>query len=155
MGRIRVALFRNSVLAKPVQQRLLQAGIPAEIHAELGLARLWFVSKRTADVRLQVHPDQFEHASKLLLEWHSAHGLLRDAIRCPECNSLRVDYPQFTPRSLFTNLAMGLMAELRLLEREYYCEDCHYMWPKRSAKGSRQRRHMAPDYFIEDLHHTM
>jgi len=155
MSWIRVALFRNSVLARPVQHRLLQVGMAAEIHAELGLARLWFVSKRTAGVRLQVPADQFEHATKLLLEWHAAYRLLDHAIRCPECNSLRVDYPQFTSRSLFTNLAMGLMAEIRLLEREYYCEDCHYMWPKRSGERSRRRRHMAPDYFIEDLPHTM
>ena len=155
MNRIRVALFKDSVFARPVQQRLLQVGIPAEIHAELGLARLWFVSKRTASVRLEVPADQFERTTRLLLEWHTAQGLLRNAIRCPECKSLRVDYPQFTPRSLFTNLAMGLMAELRLLEREYYCEDCHYMWPKRSAKESRHRRHMAPAYFIEDLQPTI
>jgi len=154
MNRIRVALFKDCVVARPVQQRLLQAGIAAEIHTELGLARLWFVSKRTAGVCLQVPADGFEHATRLLFQWHT-QGLLRNAIRCPECQSFRVDYPQFTPRSLLTNLAMGLMAELRLLERQYYCEDCHYMWPKQRAKESRHRRHMAPDYFIEDLHHTV
>jgi hypothetical protein len=152
MIKIRVALFRDSAVATPVQQSLLQAGIPAEIRAELGLARLWYVSKRTANVRLDVPADQFERATKFLMD--ASQGLLRNAIRCPECSSLRVDYPQYTPRSLFTNLAMGLMVELRLLEREYYCEDCHYMWPNRSAQRPRHRRHMAPDYFIEGVRHT-
>ena len=45
MNRVRVALFNDRAAADPVRQLLLQAGIPAEIHEELGLARLWFVSK--------------------------------------------------------------------------------------------------------------
>jgi hypothetical protein len=43
------------------------------------------------------------------------------------------------------------MAELRLVEREYYCEDCHFMWPKSRSKPRRVRPHSAPDYFLERL----
>ncbi len=151
MRTVRLALFGDSLPARRVQQRLLRVGIQARIHAELGLARLWFVSKRSASVRVDVPAHQFDRATQLLLQWDSTPGLLHNAIRCPECKSLRVEYPQFTPRSILTNLAMGLMVELRLLEREYYCERCHYTWPKRSANRPNPRRHLAPDYFIEDL----
>ena len=75
--------------------------------------------------------------------------MLRDAFRCPECRSLRVDFPQFTEKSIFTNIAFGLMAELGLIEREYYCHDCHCMWARPAAKAGRARSHMAPDYFLD------
>jgi mono/diheme cytochrome c family protein len=48
---------------------------------------------------------------------------------------------------------MGLMAEVGLVEREYYCEDCHCMWAKAGAKPRPARTHLAPDYFLEGLQH--
>jgi hypothetical protein len=128
---------------------LLQAGISAEIHDELQLERLWFVSKSAAGVRLEVPSKQLLRAMQLLLEW-DATQILHEAIRCPECKSLRVDFPQLTRKSLFTNLAIGLMAELHVVERQYYCEDCHCMWSK-EGRAPRKRAHMAPNYFIENI----
>jgi len=54
-------------------------------------------------------PDQCSNGSlearpKLLLEWDASEGILREAIRCPECQSLQVHYPQFAHRSLIPNL---------------------------------------------------
>jgi hypothetical protein len=149
MSRIRIALFMDEAGAEPVRRRLVRAGIPAEIHYEPSVARLWFVSKRGGGIRLEVPANHSERSSRLLLEWDTVDGLLHSAIRCPECRSLRVDFPQFTEKSLFTNLVMGLIAVLRLVEREYYCESCHCMWLKPSTKPRQPRRHMAPNYFIE------
>src|SRR5216684_9327815 len=149
INRVRVAIFANRAAAEPIRQHLMQAGIPAEIHDELWLARLWFVSKRSAGVRVEVPARLSERASQLLLAWEAGEGALRAAIRCPECNSLQVDYPQFTPKSFFTNVALGLVAELGLVEKDYYCESCHYAWPKQRVKPQRNRGHLAPNYFIE------
>ena len=46
---------------------------------------------------------------------------------------MRVDFPQFTEKSFITNLAIGLVAGLGLVEKDYYCEHCHCMWPKPAA----------------------
>jgi hypothetical protein len=86
-----------------------------------------------------------------MLTWDAAEGALRAAIHCPECNSLRVDYPQFTRKSLVTNVALGLIAALGLVDKEYYCEDCHHTWPMPRATPGAARGHLAPNYFIEDL----
>jgi hypothetical protein len=129
----------------------VEAGIRAEVRDGLGLARLWYTNKRTAGVRLEVPTCQLERAEDLLKDWGGAQGTLRRAIRCPECKSLRVDYPQFTPKSFLTNLAMGFVAVLRLVEREYYCEDCHCMWAREEVKPRRARAHLAPNYFLEGL----
>jgi len=151
VNRISIALFNSRSDAEPIQQRLAQAGIVAEIHEELRLQKLWFVSRRAAGARLEVAVDQLERAEQLLLAWDCAGGALRQAIQCPECKSFRVDYPQFAKNSVMTNMAAGFAAELGLVEKDYYCERCHYTWPKKSPGPARVRPHMAPYYFIEGV----
>jgi len=132
MNRIRVVIFNDRTAAEPVLAHLLEAGVPAEIHDEPWLARLWFVSKLRAGVRIAVPARHFATTEQLLLAWNAQGGLFT-AIHCPECGSLRVDYPQFTEKSFITNVAIGLLAGLTLVEKNYYCEHCHFMWPKPSA----------------------
>ena len=148
MSRVRIARFKNRASAELVQQDLTRAGISAEVHDELGLAKLWFVTKRRAGARLEVPGERVGDAERLLRVRDAEFGL-PDVVRCPECSSLRVDFPQFTQKSLFTNLAIGLVAELGLVERQYYCEECHCMWNRPDPKPRRARPHMAPNYFIE------
>jgi len=154
MNRIPVAVFSSSANAEPLKQRLIQAGVQAEIHQELRLEKLWFVSKNSAGARLDTPADQFERACQLLLDWDTTEGTLRDAIRCPECRSLRVDYPQFTRKSFIPNLLMGLSAQIGLVEKEFYCQDCHYTWPKEGVRPRAARGHLAPYYFIEGVEQT-
>jgi hypothetical protein len=153
MIRIRLALFDGSTQAEPIRQRLKDVGISAEVHDESGLAKLWYVPGRGAGARLEAPEAEAARAQQLLKEWDAQPGLLQSAIHCPECGSLRVEYPQVTHKSLFTNFAVGLAAELGLVEREYYCEDCHCMWGKQDAKPRRVRDHLAPDYFLEGVQH--
>ena len=49
--------------AAPIQRRLANAGIAAEIDDEL-LEKLWFVSKEESDARIDVPMDQLERAQK-------------------------------------------------------------------------------------------
>jgi len=147
-----VALFPNHATAEPLQKRLAESGLHAEIHDKLKLEKLWFVSKAETGVRLEVRADEFERAERLLLEWHAAEGVAREAIRCPECRSLRIQYPQATQKSMMTNLFMGLAAGTRLVDRHYYCEECHYTWPHHPTPH-KERPHSAPHYFIDGLEH--
>lgn len=151
MNRIPVALFQSRAQAEPVQQRLAQAGVAAEIHEELWLQKLWFVSKQSAGVRLEVAAEHFGRAEALLHSWDTPAGALAEAVRCPECKSLLVDYPQFARHSIITNIGLGLAAEVGLVEKDYYCEHCHYTWPKEDSRPARIRTHLAPYYFIEGI----
>ena len=154
MTRIPVAMFNERAKAEPLRERLAGCGIPAEIHDELRWEKLWFVSKPSTGVRLEAPSDQYERAIDLLLEWDAAEGALREAIHCPECKSFRVEYPQFTRKFLIPNLALGPLSALGLVEKEYYCQDCHYTWPKEGTKPSKLRPNMAPHYFIEGIVQT-
>jgi len=62
--------------------------------------------------------------------------------------------PSIHAQILSSNIALGLVARIGLLEKEYYCEDCHYMWPHEGAKPRRDRPNMAPYYFIEGIEQT-
>ncbi|PWU11352.1 MAG: hypothetical protein C5B50_23475 [Verrucomicrobia bacterium] len=115
---------------------------------------MWFISETEGGWRVDVPAADFERAEQLLLDWDAAEGALREAIRCPECMSLRVHYPQFAMNSLMTNFWMGLGASLGLVEKNYYCEDCHFTWPKAGTRARRDRSHMAPYYFIEGVEQT-
>lgn len=149
-----VALFADRAKAEPVQQRLAREGFHAIIEVRPPLAALWFVSRRAACARLEVPGHQFEQAEQFLLDWDAAEGALRQAVRCPECHSLQVVYPQYAEHSLLTNLALGLLAEARFIERGFYCQDCHYTWPKQGARARRTRPNLAPFYFIEGVEQT-
>jgi len=145
-----VALFSRRTSAEQLCSRLRERGIPAEVHEELRLEKLWFVPKGAAGARLEVPAAQFELAERMLLDWDAADAF-RDAIRCPECGSFLVDYPQFTRKSVMTNLALGLVSSVGMVEKEFYCQDCHYTWPKEGGRPHRVRPHMAPHYFIEGI----
>ncbi len=148
-----IALFSSPDKARPLQQRLQAAGIPARLRGESPLARMWFVGSREAGERLLVPADQFGRAEEHLREW-DAQGLLRNAVRCPECKSLRVEYPQYTDKSLLTNLLLGLGTAVGIVERDFYCQDCHYTWPRHGTQPRRGRPHLAPYYFIEGVEQT-
>jgi hypothetical protein len=151
MKRIRLALFEDRMHAEPTRQRLAQAGIRAEVHAETSFAQLWFVSRRRAGMCVEVASDQARWAAQLLEQWDGHEGWSSYAIRCPECKSFHVDFPQFTEKSILTNLSMGLIAELGFIERQYYCEDCHCMWGRPGGRSIRIRSHLSPNYFLEDI----
>jgi hypothetical protein len=126
MNRVPVVLFNDRAKAQPIRQRLIESGLNAELNDSPALPKLWFVSRRGSGVRIEVPAEQFARAEDLLLDWDESEGALREAIRCPECHSLRVEYPQYAKNSLLTNLGLGFLASIGLVEKDYYCEDCHY-----------------------------
>ena|SRR5204863_9149434 len=104
---VSVALFNGRCVAESIRDRLVQAGFKARIAEESWFQRLWFVRKAEAGVRVVVPDDQRERAEKVLLDADAAEGILREAIRCAECKSLRVQYPQFARHSSLTNAGIG------------------------------------------------
>jgi hypothetical protein len=154
MNRLPVAAFGQRAKAEALQARLMRAGVHSEIHDELRLEKLWSSASHAPFLRQEVLADHFDRACALLHEWDAKEGALRDALRSPECKSLRVTYPQFTRKFFLPNLALGIMARLGALEKQYYCEDCHFTWPREGSKPRRNRPNMAPYYFIEGIEQT-
>jgi hypothetical protein len=149
-----MALFASPVAAEQIRDQLVRTSFDARIAEGSWLRRLWFVRKGEAGVTLEVPTVQFERAENLLLDWDTAQGAVRDAIRCPECKSLRVQYPQFARHSLMTNFMLGLAAALGFVEKQYYCEGCHFTWPREGTRPRREQPNSAPWHFIKGVEKT-
>ncbi len=153
MDTVTIATFNEESPARLLKQRLEQAKIPAEIQHESTLEWLWFTAKPVVRVRVKVRTADCQTATALLHEWDRMEGIMRNAIRCPECGSSRVDYPQFTRKFFLPNL-IGLLAAVGIVQREFYCEECHYTWPKGGHKLAPVRPNSAPNYFIKGVPKT-
>ncbi len=55
-------------------------------------------------------------------------AILLKAIRCPDCGSLRVNYPQMTRKFLLPTLFLHLGIIFRVITHQAYCESCHCLW---------------------------
>ena len=133
MKDITIASFDNSDPAQHLRERLEKAGIACEVFDESKLQKYWFLSKPHAAVKLRVEAEDFEKARELLKGLDAVEDALHDAVRCPQCGSSRVQYPQFT-RKFVTPTFVEIFCFLHLMEREFYCEDCQLTWPDHPVK---------------------
>jgi len=129
-AKVPLVTLNDCAKAAPIQRLLANAGIAAEIDDEL-LEKLWFVSKEEATPGSMFQWINLSAPKSFARVGTRPKNIARgDSV--PECQSLQVHYPQFAHRSLIPNLMMGFLAKIGLIEKEYYCENCHYTWPKRN-----------------------
>src|SRR5262245_40311548 len=133
MNSLTLVTFNSLEPAEALKHRLEEAGIHAVVHDESKLQKYWFLTAPTAAQKVEVDRRDFETAKRLLAECSEHETLLKDAVRCPECGSSRIEYPQFT-RKFITPTLVEIVTVLRLVPREFYCEDCHYTWPREAQK---------------------
>jgi hypothetical protein len=150
MKTIPVATFDTLTQAEPLRRRLMDSHITAWVREGSPLKRLWFLKRPKAEVKLEVRAKDFDKSLRLLHALENKKATPARMVRCPECHSSRVEFPQFTRKFFLPNL-IGLLAGLGLVEKKYYCEDCHNTWLPRSHKPHKERAHMAPNYFLENL----
>ncbi|HAV63640.1 MAG TPA: hypothetical protein DCY13_14895 [Verrucomicrobiales bacterium] len=129
MKTLPVATFNETGPAGALRVRLEEAGIKSAIHDESKLERFWFMSEPEAAIHVEVSQPDYLRARQLINEWDRSSGVLREAVRCPECASPRVEFPQITRKFLMPVVEAALMA-LHIMPREFYCLDCQYSWPK-------------------------
>ena len=145
-----LASFDSLAQTAPLVRWLNDQKIPVQVEANPSTGRLWFVPRSAAEVHVRVPAGDYEHALRLLRALPPDAQLLADALHCPDCGSLRVEYPQFTRKFVLPNF-VGFLSALGLIRRQYYCEACHFTWPKPGTPEPPPRRHAAPFYFIEGL----
>ncbi len=131
MKTLPVATFNERGPAEQLRERFEQAGLNAMIHTESKLARIWFMSERLAAIHVEVTQNDYVRARELLSEWEKSTDLMRDAVRCPECHSSSIEFPQVTRKFLTPALCQLALMTLHIVPRQYYCLDCHYTWPKK------------------------
>jgi len=125
---ITVASFNEAEPAEALKDRLCEAGLNAEVLDEASAQAIFFMSKHPrAHMRVRVRKEEYETALQLIRGWEK-DGVLSQAVRCPQCGSSRVEYPQFSRRTS-ASMFFALLSAARLIPKEYYCEDCQFTWP--------------------------
>jgi transposase-like protein len=123
---VTIATYNEPAKAKRLKEKFQAAGVKTDVHNEAGLQTYAFMSKPQANVKVMVEEEDFESAQALLVEWEAADPDI-GALRCPQCNSPRLEYPQLTRKFLTPALA-GILFALRIFQKEFYCQDCHFTW---------------------------
>jgi len=132
---VTVATFNDAAEAKRLKERLQQAGLRADMINEGHIQQVAFMSKPQANVKVKVDDNEFEKARSLMVGWESTNPEIASAmIRCPQCNSSQIEYPQMTRKFLTPALASVLFT-LKIFPKEFYCENCHFTWSNESQGG--------------------
>jgi predicted RNA-binding Zn-ribbon protein involved in translation (DUF1610 family) len=123
-----LATFNETPPAESLKDRLLDAGLHAELIDDSGTQAIFFMSAHPrAQMKVQVRKEDYERAKTLVQEWER-DGVLSQAVRCPQCGSSRIEYPQFSRRTA-GSMFFAMLSAAHLIPREYYCEDCQFTWP--------------------------
>jgi transposase-like protein len=125
---VTIATFNDPGKAKELKRRFQEGGVRADIHNERYLQGVAFMSRPQANAKVLVDDNDFERAQGLMIEWETSDPEISAAmIRCPQCGSSSIEYPQMT-RKFMTPALVGLLCTLRIIPKEFYCEDCHFTW---------------------------
>lgn len=124
-----IATFNDREPADRLAGRLREAGFDADVFDE-SAAQKWLLLnvKPRAHMRVRVGKDEGEKAMELLREWDRNERVMAEAVRCPQCGSSRVEFPQFSRRTLMSAFPAALAAA-GVIEQSYYCEACAFTWP--------------------------
>ncbi len=126
---VTIATFNELGQAKHLKTRLGEAGVKADVHNESHMQAA-MLSKPQANAKVMVEEKDFEAAHKLMVEWEGTDPQIGSAIRCPQCQSPRIQYPQLARKFPFVPGLAAIMLVLGIFEKEFYCEDCHLTWTK-------------------------
>ena len=131
---VTIATFNEPTKAKRLKERFQEAGLKADIHNEGHLQAVAFMSKPQANVKVQVDDEDFERAQQLMTDWEASDPDIASAmVRCPQCGSSSIQYPQLTRKAITPAMASMLFA-LRIFPKEFYCEDCHFTWTNQEER---------------------
>ena len=124
---VTIATFNEQSKAKHLRDRLGQAGISAEIIGDSHLQRVAFMAKPQANVKVRVEEDDFAKAHQLMRDWEASDPDVGAALRCPQCDSSNIEYPQMTRKFLTPAIASVLFA-MKIFPKGFYCHNCHFTW---------------------------
>ena len=132
MKTLPIATFNEPQPAQELRQQLIQVGIPAHLHDESKLERFWFMCEPLAAIHVEVPQTDYLRAMRLIETSAAMRTAMAAAVRCPDCHSPRVEFPQIT-RKFLSPVIQAVFMVLHVIPREFYCLDCHYTWPKEKS----------------------
>jgi hypothetical protein len=127
-----VATFSDVEKAQKARNCLAQAGMLSEVNDESRLQKFWFLSSPLAADKVMVSQKDYDQARSILETADAVNQVLHGELRCPQCGSPNVEYPQFT-RKFITTTFVEIFCFLHIIEKTFFCKKCQYTWPTRVA----------------------
>jgi hypothetical protein len=121
-----VAVFERLTDGRVLEAFLRDAGLEARIYDDKLFRYFLFLRLPRVTWRLQVRQNHFQEAIRQLEAKPPA--VLGQALHCPACGSVRVNYPQMTRKFVLPTVLLHLGIIFRVIEHQCYCEHCHEMW---------------------------
>jgi hypothetical protein len=138
-----VAVFESLEAATALKIYLENKGFEARAYDDKAFRYFLFLRPPLVTFRVQVPRDRVDEAMKLVESERPA--VLARAIHCPECDSIRVNYPQMTRRFVLPTVLLHLGILFRVVDHQCYCEHCHHMWSlSRDKANLRKVRDVKP-----------
>src|SRR5438105_14274683 len=135
---VTIATFNEPAKARQLKRRFHDSGIKADVHNEGPLQQVGFMSRPQANAKVMVEDGDFERAQELMIDWEATDPDISVAlIRCPQCGSSNIEYPQMT-RKFLTPALVAILFALKIFPKEFYCHSCHYTWPAEEEKEVEQ-----------------
>jgi hypothetical protein len=123
-----VAIFDEKTGAQALEAVFKSKKIEARTYNDRVLRLLLFLCPPRVTFRVQVRHGFFKYAMEILETEPGVALLLQTAVHCPDCGSLRVEYPQMTRKFILPTVLLHLGIIFRVIEHECYCGDCHCIW---------------------------
>jgi len=127
-----VAVFDQRDAGQTLELFLQNNGFEARTSDDKLFRYFLFLRPPQVTYRVQVKKNRFDDAVKLLEA--NPPPVLAQAIHCPSCGSLHVNYPQMTRRFVLPTILLHLGIIFRVVDHQCYCEHCHQMWNLAGAK---------------------
>src|SRR4030095_8383727 len=125
---VTIATFNEPEKARRLKRRFHDAGLKADVYNEAPLQQVGFMSRPQATAKAMGEETDVEKAESLMVEWEAIDPDISAAlIRCPQCGSSNIEYPQMT-RKFMTPALVGILCALKIIPKEFYCLDCHFTW---------------------------
>lgn len=145
MQKITIATFDDPSAAEKLKGRFLQEGLAAELQDDRKLQKLWFLSRPHAFIQVKVPNENYERAEKLYRDLDAANDpVVCAAIRCPQCRSSRIQYPQMTRHFILPTLVAHLTTLLGF-KQSFYCQSCQNTWEGNEKPVSNVQQRQEPE----------
>src|SRR5262249_36813542 len=125
---VTIATFNDPVKARQLKRRFHDAGVKGDVHNEAPLQEFGFMSKPQANAKVMVEDDDFEKAQSLMVEWEATDPDISAAlVRCAQCGSSNIEYPQMT-RKFMTPALVIVLCAMKIVSQEFYCLVLQLTW---------------------------
>lgn len=124
-----IASFEHLEPAEVLARRLTAAGFEAITSDETAAQLLHFINPHPhAQFHTLVLAEKADAALLWLKQHDASEHVLDSAIRCPDCGSSQVEYPQFSRKTLMGSVLPAMAAAVGMIDRQFVCTACQFTW---------------------------